>query len=760
MFLLLACATEWTTLEPYPNPFEADEPVREKPLEVLVVGDTAVVSLQGSVDEPGNEVALVDLTDGSVRRVEVGSSPTGLALHPDGHVVVFNRFSNWASLVDIDAGREVERWPMDFYAIEGAYDRDGELWVSNRWRDSVQVRGGEVPVGVNPRDVAVGEDVVAVAALTGGTVTLVDRRLQQATHTVDLGAPANGLALVGDWLVVATMSASTHHLPFDGPDTDGDGQPGDGTPNVNFQDLQNELAVIDTRTGEVAWRYTSDTACCFDYRDVDPVDEERHGDLLDPSLWIVGGALPEQVVTDGEDVWVSYSASNQVQRFAVDPQTGALSPSDPWDTVGHNPHGLAMWGDRVVVAHRLSETLGVYEADGTLVREIEVGELSAGGFPSTDAEIGELVNNVTATFSVDGDLSCVHCHREGDNIDKAFSMPLTRYGGVGLRMTMAYRGSADTRPWFFETAMDESNFKPVLNEFARIENFCCSDYTLWPDGAPAGCSNEPECDQPNTGSADGFDAMRGRHPEHPRPTGYATRDAFFLAAAEALMGRQQSFGDGLFFEDPVTLEKSAIALDFDGITRALGRFLLVAPRLFPNPNVENASSARGRALFESPTTGCSACHPAPAFTLSHENNPQNLPLRMSPVVTPNRAADGTNLDLLADGFVEIFPQAEVETCDEVCGVVACDEDPMVCDDVRDVYLGVPSLRGIWDRAPSMLHDGRAQGLREVLCTPGHPALHEGETGFNERDGVVDSHGGTSHLTPSQIDDLVAYLETL
>ena len=184
---------------------------------------------------------------------------------------------------------------MDFYAIEGAYDADGALWVTNRWRDTVQRFGpagvAEVPVGTNPRDLATGAEVVAVGALTGGTVTLIDRSTRRALVHVDLGGPVNGLALVEPWLVVATTSASTHHLPFEGPDTDGDGVPGDGTPNVNFQDLQNELAVLDTRTGEVAWRYTSDSLCCFDYRDVSPQDVERGGDALpDESLWIVGGA--------------------------------------------------------------------------------------------------------------------------------------------------------------------------------------------------------------------------------------------------------------------------------------------------------------------------------------------------------------------------------------------------------------------------------------------------------------------------------------
>lgn len=438
-------------------------------------------------------------------------------------------------------------------------------------------------------------------------------------------------------------------------------------------------------------------------------------------------------------------------------------------TTGQNPHGVAVAGGKVLVAHRLSETVGFYDAT-TLVPmgTAAVGNLKPGPFPATDAEIGELVNFVTARFTVDGDQSCTHCHREGGNIDKAFSMPLTKYPGVGLRMTMAYRGAADTRPWFFESAMDQDNFRPVINEFARIENFCCSDYTLWPDGAPADCAQNPppECaSAPNPVSLDGFGVVRNpaevQQPPYPRPTPFVTRDAFFADAALKTIGRTKSFGDGLFFEDPTTGEKQPIALDFDGITRSLGLFLLTNTGLLPNPNSPSRSAVdRGRAIFESPSAGCATCHPAPAFTVSTMVNPFNLPFLLGPVVTPLRTADGVNLDLFSKGFMDTFPLVDMQTCDEVCGVELCTENPSACDDIRNIFLGVPTLRGIWDRADSMLHHGKAQGLREVLATPGHPVLLPGETGFNERDGVVDTHGGTSHLTAQELRDLIDYLLTL
>jgi hypothetical protein len=785
-------------LSPYENAFDesdpqwSPQPVRAKPYALVVgsEGTKAWVALQGSPDSAGTQVVSVDLERHEVSaRIQVGHGPSGLALHPDGEVVVaVNRYSNYLSVIDAQADVRVHSPGVDFYARDVAFSPDGDrMYVSNRWHDAVSIYEVErreagieittrdepgISTGANPTELAVSPDgrLLSVASVTELAISVIDTADRDEMYRIDVGGPPNGMAFVDDYLFVATTSASTHHWADAGPDTDGDGNPGDGTPNINFQDLQNEIAVYRLSDGAEQVRYTSDTICCKDYRDVDPQHELVGGPLLPPAdTWIVGGALPEQIAYDPTtaDIWVTYSASNQVGHFAVDPAAGTLTAKSTWATEGHNPRGIALADGRVAVLHRLSDSLGLYETDGTLVANIDLGQGDESPFPATDAEIGELFNSVTAPFTVDGDQSCTHCHREGGNLAKAFSMPLTRYPGLGMRMTMAYRGAADTRPWFFESAMDETNFIPVMNEFARIENFCCSDYTLWPNGAPAGCTSSPppECmEQPNPTSSDGVDPSRDVELEpfmHPRPTASASRDAFYLEAAQEVIGRSKSFGDGVFFEDPIDGTRLPVSLDFDGITRALGVFLLANTALPPNPNRPDSPAAlRGQALFESPATGCSACHPAPSFAVSTDVNPLDIPVVMGPVVTPVRADDGTNLDLFAEGFLAAFPRAEQETCEEVCGEQACEADPTVCDDIRNVRFGVPSLRGIWDRAPMFLHDGRARSLREVLCTPGHPALEQDETGFNERDGVPDTHGATSHLTPTQVDDLVSYMLTL
>ena len=177
-------------LPPYPNPFTATDPlwspqpVREKPQELLVVGDRIYVPLPGTPDEPGHHVAVLDRTTRArVGRIEVGAGPVGIARHPSGLLLVLNRYSNFASVIDPASDTVVQRPPVDFYGVEAAFTPDGSrLAITNRWRDEVQlwsvVARGEglvlkdpraVSVGSNPRDLAVYEDgrFFAAAAHTG-----------------------------------------------------------------------------------------------------------------------------------------------------------------------------------------------------------------------------------------------------------------------------------------------------------------------------------------------------------------------------------------------------------------------------------------------------------------------------------------------------------------------------------------------------------------------------------------------------------------
>jgi mono/diheme cytochrome c family protein len=117
------------------------------------------------------------------------------------------------------------------------------------------------------------------------------------------------------------------------------------------------------------------------------------------------------------------------------------------------------------------------------------------------------------------------------------------------------------------------------------------------------------------------------------------------------------------------------------------------------PSPWTANVERGRSIFNRADVGCAGCHPAPRYTDST--------LNAAPYVVHDV---GTG-----DGPGERMGAA----------------------------FDTPSLRGIWDTAP-YLHDGSAPALRDVLITrnPG------------------DRHGRTSHLSESEIADLIAFLKSL
>jgi len=785
------------SLSPGGNPFTSAErlwspqPRRDHPLALALSADESKLyaTLQGSEDEPGNDVAVIDVAASRViKRIRVGSSPTGLELHLGGRfLVVTNRYSNFASIIDTTRDVVATEVPVPFYTVDVAFTADGRrAYLTNRWKDSVlrwdlddgfRVRSDNysalppdapmgIAVGDNPRSIVVHGDRAYVANVTGLSLSILDLTTGRELHRVRLNSPPGDVRVAGDHLFVTHTGSGTQHPPDSGFDGDDDGKPGDGTANVMFQDLQNELAVLDL-DGRPLRNFTTDTICCFDFRDVDPDHPDKGLLLAKPDTWpasrlsflppradwIMAGALPESIAVRGDRAYVVFSGSNEVQGFSFTPE-GALTPLQKKGALfptGMNPAEIVVTrdGKRAFVAERLGERITVLDLERGPGHEqrIPVGDESAGGFPATDAELGEAINFVTAKFTVDGDQTCVHCHREGANIGKPVAMPLQTSPEWGRRMVMAYRGAHDTRPWFFETAMTETNFFPVINEFARKENFCCEqlDPLIWSkypsteactaDPTRAGCdhvlhcrtSPPPECAARTYGSP------------------YSTRNEHFLAAARAVFGRDRAFGDAIYKEimgDDGRTTKLGLLLDFEGVTRSLGLFLLSRPRFFPNPNaaLDLPAARRGRAIYESPTVGCSSCHPLPLTTVTHEFNPFHVPLRFPALISPERTPDGADASRVTAGFLQTFPTAE--------------------QDAVSMRFGVPQLRGIWDRARRFFHDGRARSLREALATPGHPALRPGETGFNETNGVFDTHGATSTLSAEQLEDLIAFLETL
>lgn len=799
-------------LDPVSNPFGpkdslwSPQPKRLRPATILAneARGELYVALQGTETEPGRQVAIVDAKSLAVlAQVDVGPGPTGLALHPAGrHLVVVQRFASYASVIDLDLRAVTSEVEVPFYTEGVTFDADGErALLVNRWTDSllrwkVSVEGASfearvldpmpddgTPVGIplpnNPRRIRYTPDgrYVLVTSETDMTLTLLRSDTLKIVGGYRPNAPVVDAVPIGEFVYVLHTGSGSMHPPDDGFDGDDDGKRGDGTANVAFQDLQNEIDVLALPGLERVHRYTSDSICCRDYRDVDP-DRPDYGLELKPidawpperaafvppkETWIVAGAMPERAVEirrpNGEPALaVVFGGSSEVQTFDIDSDDGSLTPRETADT-GLYKTGFGATdavaiddGRTLVVVDRLSETLtalDLHDIPGQKTRSEVVGDVSDGSFPATDVELGEAFNTVTALFTVDGDQTCVHCHREGTPVAKPISMPLLESPAWGARLVMSYRGAYDSRPWFMEAAMNEENFFPVINEFARRENFCCeqADVRVWSRyPTREACEKQKDLE----GCSHVLNCLADPPPEC-TTRGYGpaalTRDAHFEEAARRVLGTDKSIGDAMYAEridDDGNVVREPVTLGFTGITRALGMFLLGQSRVLPNPYAVRPSAlARiGEKIYHSPEAGCAVCHPLPigatasATVVTESPGPVAFPF----VVSPRRHPDtGANVDRVNPAFLGTFPMSRQ-------------------DDVS-LRIGVPNLRGVWDRS-RFLHDGRARSLVSVLATPGHPALSPGEQGFNETDGQPNTHGGTSHLTAEELRALVAFVLTL
>ncbi len=734
----LACAQSAdpeVTLEPDLTPipsslsmgevYYAQQPQRDHPYAVALSADgtKAYVTLRGDEAEPRSQVAVVDTTTLQVlSKIEVGSAPNDAVLHPEGrYLVVANRFSAYLSVIDTESDEQVARVPTPYYATQVAFNATGtRAWITNRWLDSVlvydvgpsetqgltfalqpvpkarlrdQLRGmSGVPVGTNPRGLVVDEAShrVFVANLPDLTISVIDMStnreidLDNNPDTTDRGAPAgitrlwvgapvSDVAVAGGTLFVATFSKGTGHPADEGPDTDRDGLPGDGTPNQGFHDLQNEIATYDTRTLEAGTRYTSDSIVGF-FGDA----PEGTPGLPPMQERIIMGGTPERLlVLSPTRLALLCSGSGEVSLYDI--EGSKLTPAGS-QFVGLFPYGMAATPQHLFVANRLSEDLARVSLTDASVTHGIIGDVSAGPFPASDGEIGELVMDMTSVFSADGDTSCEHCHRELGSQQRRVA------GGVlssefGMRSTPVSRNLLRTLPWMFENFLDEETFAPQLDRMVPLGNF------------------EP-----------------GEALEH-----YEDRSAFLREKALQYAGRTRSFGDSIRAQD----------LDFEGLSLLLAVGMLVEPRLLPNPNSSQTYAAqRGKALFFSSQTACSACHPEPQFALNKDQDTQGMPMQMR--MLTNNFFEGVDTD-------EIKSSIKLEF------------------EIESHQYGVPSLRGLWDRNEMFYHDGRAQSLVEALATPDHPVLKPGQRGYNERDGVLDIHGGTSHLSPWEMQDLIEYL---
>jgi len=138
--------------------------------------------------------------------------------------------------------------------------------------------------------------------------------------------------------------------------------------------------------------------------------------------------------------------------------------------------------------------------------------------------------------------------------------------------------------------------------------------------------------------------------------------------------------------------------------------------------------------------------------------------RLLPAIAPHTLELFPRLDSLADWVLNLDPPAPIRADDEPAvlrGKKLFESSEVACatchsgkkltnNETVDVGtsngepLQVPSLLGVGHRSP-LIHNGCAQTLAER---------------FDPECGGGDKHGKTSQLSPAELDDLIAYLDSL
>ena len=193
------------------------------------------------------------------------------------------------------------------------------------------------------------------------------------------------------------------------------------------------------------------------------------------------------------------------------------------------------------------------------------------------------------------------------------------------------------------------------------------------------------------------------HPLHVSADRDEVQDFEYTIRGPLLRGRGLFDGrlkprEGFLPASELDMDLSDKSADLDALAVYTNSF---QPRISPHatgPGRLTMEAERGKSLFFNDIVGCAKCHSGPYFTDSSLQRP--------------------------------FKLHDVGTGDEPREKMGPKYD-------------TPTLLGIYRMGP-YLHDGRAKTMHEVLTTanPG------------------DRHGKTSHLKPTEVDDLVAFLKSL
>ena len=627
--------------------------------------------------------------------------------------------------------------------------------------------GPGIPVGDKPRDLALSEDEQTLYVANTGSlnVSVIDLKSMRPTGRIFTRSPVNDLVVHDGWLLLATLGAGSghpkaHHEGRESTDRDhpeaeftlfrdletgkplplsqqrplGPYDDIDGTLQQKFRDITNDLVILDPkgaddvstyRATDTFTRYTSDTF------------EAMAGDLrgdVPAALMRVVGAFPEQIAQRGDRIYVTMSGTFQVQEWRVEPSAPAqarLQPMRVFET-GFKPTGITITGDRLLVADHLADTMTVIDLGDGRSQTIDLGH-GEPAFPATDLERGEFFVQ-TSVLSIDQDQSCVHCHYRDTSDGKRWSVSqVMGQSRDGQERTGGSREVPDLRnlvaevPFFLEGILSIDEPLTMMME------------------------QNPLIDFSRPGPAGDFSTDKTGPSHDTRGTFPISAGGKTAVSTTVLAARRERF-----FRETTTRYLNE-PFGFRDFQRFIGVYQRDESRLLPNPaDPDDPMIAYGRQLFESPAVACTSCHPAPTFT--DKIHPPNENRAFPPLVST----------VARDNIHTLFSADRV---DALSGYVRpWDANDKGRIESREGFYVAPSLRGLWARPPRLLHHGRALSVREVLASPGHPALRklpfdrpdarrpgDRELGLNELDGVPDTHGVTSHLSIWELECLLRFV---
>ncbi len=644
------------------------------------------------------------------------------------------------------------------------------------WVSELNVGPG-IDVGEKPRDMTLSPDgrFLFVANTGSLDISVVDLENMEESRRIYTRSPVNDLIWVKDRIIAATLGVGSGHpkehhsgresmdknhpdaeftlfrdlktgkpLPFDEQKPLGPYDDVDGTAQEKFRDITNDIIVFDPSVNNLAaykankdfTRYTSDS--------FEALEGDKKGDVSEELMKVVG-AFPEQIAQEGNFIYVTMSGTFQVQEWEInfDAQPyEMLIPRRVFNT-GFKPMGIAVAGNSLLVANHLDESLSLISLDDGTEKTIKL-KSSYPAFPSTDFERGEFFVQ-TSIFSVDQDQSCVHCHYRDASDGKRWSvsqvMGQSRNGEErtgGSREIPDLRALIHKVPFFIEGTLSMDEALTMMMEHNPLVDF----QGMTPAGDFSQIFVNEQDEKSFTKSADAIVVATGKkwdNTEVDLADLAKRRETFFHSQTQKYFGKDYTFRE---------------------VQKFIGDYQADEPRTLPSP-VDKTSPMviHGEELFNSPLVGCAACHPAPSFT--DKVNVYNQNKAFPPLITPT-SRDNIHTLISADR-IDYLNGYEREWDPNDTGRI----------EEKEGFYVVPSLLGIWARPQRFLHHGGAMSLREVLCTPGHPALRpfpptrviperpeHWEIGQNELNGVPDTHGVTSHLSVWDIECLIKFIQSI